>query len=153
LILSLFYASNAFAQDINCIKSAKIRHEQLNLPENSSNLSRIQISDFWNQITDSVIIPLKRAGNLILIETVIDGVSGNLIFDSGASSILVLNKTWFRTHKRIGNKSATGITGNLVQTGIVNIDSLCIAQKIFTDIKPGLIIAFEFLILLMLNSG
>jgi hypothetical protein len=70
-------------------------------------------SGLYEQITDSVNIPLKRAGNLLLIETVIDGVQGHLIFDSGAAAQLVLNKTYFRDRRKTGSRTTRGITGNL----------------------------------------
>ena len=42
--------------------------------------------------TDSVIIPLKKAGRLFLIEAKVEDQTGNLVFDKGASN-LVLNST------------------------------------------------------------
>ena len=48
--------------------------------------------------TDSVFIPLKRVGNLLLLEAEIDGVVGNFIVDLGAP-YLVLNSTYFRDYE------------------------------------------------------
>jgi len=45
----------------------------------------------------SITIPLKRAGRLFLIEAQVDGQIGNLVFDTGASG-LVLNRTYFRKY-------------------------------------------------------
>lgn len=59
----------------------------------------------------SLVIPLKRAGRLFLIEARIDGQVGNLIFDTGASG-LVLNKTYFRKYVGYEKSAGGGITGS-----------------------------------------
>ena len=82
---------------------------------------------------DSLSIPIKRAGNLILIETVIDGQRGNLIFDSGSVSELVLNKTYFREYKKKGNKSITGINGTIQEIDIIEVDSIMISEMVFEE--------------------
>lgn len=53
--------------------------------------------------TDSVVIPLKRAGRLLLIDARVEDQTGNLVFDSGANG-LVLNSTYFRDH--VGTEGA-----------------------------------------------
>lgn len=60
--------------------------------------------------TDSVVIPLKRAGRLLLIEAKVGDETGNLVFDTGANG-LVLNSTYFRNHVRSGGSTPTGVTG------------------------------------------
>ena len=64
----------------------------------------------FNIKSDSVIIPLKRAGRLFLIEARIDDEVGNLVFDTGASG-LVINNTYFRNHLKSGGAVSHGITG------------------------------------------
>lgn len=67
-----------------------------------------------------IVLPLKRAGNLIMLEAIIDGVAGNLILDSGSSS-LVLNSIYFRHGQAIASLAAggvTGTTGTLVSTRV-----------------------------------
>ncbi len=91
-------------------------------------------SAFYDQITDSLIIPIKKAGNLILIETEIDGIKGNLIFDTGSASLLVLNNTYFRNKKRSGTKTSKGITGNVGNVEMIKIDSLLISEKEFLNL-------------------
>jgi predicted aspartyl protease len=59
----------------------------------------------------SLTIPLKRAGHLFLIEVKIDGQVGNLIFDTGASG-LVLNKTYFRKYVSEEKPAGGGVTGS-----------------------------------------
>jgi hypothetical protein len=51
--------------------------------------------------TDVLTIPLKSAGRLFMIEAIIDNQSGNLIFDSGATG-LVMNRTYFFRDNRTG---------------------------------------------------
>jgi predicted aspartyl protease len=58
----------------------------------------------------SLTIPLKRAGRLFLIEAKIDDQTGNLIFDTGASG-LVLNKTYFRKYASFEKPAGGGVTG------------------------------------------
>ena len=60
---------------------------------------------------DSVVIPLQKAGNLLLIECTVDGRTGLFILDSGASS-LVLNETYFRGLRGTEEVATTGIDGN-----------------------------------------
>ena len=71
-------------------------------------------SDFPDPIPQGesakISIPIKRAGNLILMEVQIDSIVGNLILDTGAPH-LVLNKTYFRNYPLYGNVMASGITG------------------------------------------
>jgi len=64
----------------------------------------------FNLNADSVVIPLKRAGRLFLIDAKVGEETGNLVFDSGANG-LVLNSTYFRDHVRSGGSRPTGVTG------------------------------------------
>ncbi len=93
------------------------------LPRVYSNLS---IFDFLSRNDEplgdfqSITIPLKRAGRLFLIEARIDDQIGNLIFDTGASG-LVLNKTYFRKYVSNEKPAGGGITGafNKISTIVV----------------------------------
>src|SRR6056297_198076 len=60
---------------------------------------------------NNIVIPLKRAGNLILIDGKVDGQSGTLILDTGAPG-LVLNSTYFRESKPAAKGQGQGITGS-----------------------------------------
>ena len=60
----------------------------------------------------SVTIPLKRAGRLFLLEARIGDQTGNFVFDTGASK-LVLNRTYFRKDLTPVDEPAGGITGNI----------------------------------------
>jgi len=73
---------------------------------------------------ESITIPLKRAGRLFLIEARIDDQVGNLIFDTGASG-LVLNKTYFRKYAAFEKAAGGGITGvsdKIYRTVVKRID-------------------------------
>ena len=79
-------------------------------------------SDVVTGEIESVIIPLKRIGNLVLIEAQIDNETGNFIFDTGSSE-LVLNSTYFRTFFRVEAESGgiTGSSGMVERTIVKNI--------------------------------
>ena len=81
------------------------------------------------QKADSVVVPLKRAGRLFLIEAKVDGETGNLVFDTGANG-LVLNSTYFRNHVKSGGTVSTGITGS---DGAV--EQVAVGQLEFADIR------------------
>jgi len=61
---------------------------------------------------DEITIPLKHAGHLLLMEARIDNETGNFIFDTGSSK-LVLNSTYFRKYACIECGERGGITGGL----------------------------------------
>lgn len=92
--------------------------------------------DFGENV-DSVIIPLKRAGNLFLIEGTVDGEHGNLVFDTGANG-LVLNSTYFRNHVKIGSVSSNGITGAVGEVQQVKVDRLEFAGLKYKDLKADM---------------
>ena len=72
---------------------------------------------------DDITIPLKQAGHLLLLEARIDNETGNFIFDTGSSK-LVLNSTYFRKYTCIECGDRGGITGGLAgvkQTKVTRI--------------------------------
>lgn len=104
----------------------------------SINLSQ---SDFYepefNMSADSVIIPLKRAGRLFLIEAKIDDVSGNLVFDTGANG-LVINSTYFRNHVRSGRAGSIGITGDVGSNEQISVGQIEFAELIYKNVTADL---------------
>jgi hypothetical protein len=58
----------------------------------------------------TLIVPIKRAGNLIIIEATVDSLEGNFVLDTGAP-YLVLNQTYFRDSPHISDQEAGGING------------------------------------------
>lgn len=93
-----------------------------------SNLNADFYNPEFNLRADSVVIPLKRAGRLFLIEAKVDGETGNLVFDTGANG-LVLNSTYFRTHVRTGGSSSNGITG-----AVGTVEQIAVGQIEFSDL-------------------
>lgn len=68
-------------------------------------------------------IPLKRAGNLFLVEAVIDSVRGNFILDLGAP-YLVLNAIYFRDYKVDFTASSQGMVSGAGPVKWTKVDRL-----------------------------
>jgi len=85
---------------------------------------------------DSLVIPIKRAGNLILMEVAIDSLSGNMILDTGSSS-LVLNSIYFRQGNRGSNYVAGGVTGSVGAVSRIQIDRMNIAGLFFNNLTAN----------------
>ncbi|MDP4208475.1 MAG: pepsin/retropepsin-like aspartic protease family protein [Bacteroidota bacterium] len=90
-----------------------------------------------NPAIDSITIPLKRAGRLFLIEAIIDDEAGNLIFDTGATG-LVLNKSYFRNHTVVDQQSSNGITGSVEKVENINIEQIKVSDLLFKNISANL---------------
>jgi hypothetical protein len=58
----------------------------------------------------TLVVPIKRAGNLIIVEAQVDSLEGNFVLDTGAPG-LVLNETYFRDLPNIDDQEASGING------------------------------------------
>ena len=63
----------------------------------------------------TLIVPLKRAGNLIIVEARVDSVEGNFVMDTGAP-YLVLNATYFRDAPKMDDKQSGGVNGETENT-------------------------------------
>ncbi|NJK97599.1 MAG: hypothetical protein HC905_24240 [Bacteroidales bacterium] len=87
--------------------------------------------------TAAIIIPLKRIGKLYLIEATIDGETGNLVFDTGASC-LVLNRSYFRNHVSFGQQTPGGITGSVGTVDRVTADEVNIGNLKFKKVAANL---------------
>lgn len=72
---------------------------------------------------NKLVIPVKRVGNLIIVEATVDGIRGNFIFDTGAP-YLVLNATYFRDYTEDREHMATDVTGNLVPQKVTKVSRL-----------------------------
>ena len=87
--------------------------------------------------SDSVVIPMKRAGRLLLIEATVEDQTGNLVFDTGANG-LVINSTYFRNHVRTGGSSSNGITGAVGLVEQVTINKLGFSELRYKNIKADI---------------
>jgi hypothetical protein len=58
----------------------------------------------------TLVVPIKRAGNLIIVEATVDSLEGNFVLDTGAP-YLVLNETYFRDAPKIDDQDAGGVNG------------------------------------------
>jgi predicted aspartyl protease len=83
---------------------------------------------------ESLIIPLKRAGRLFMVEARIDNITGNLIFDTGATG-LVLNRTYFRDYLIHEEGAASGITGSVSKSGWTTVGNLDISGMTYKKIR------------------
>ncbi|MBS1657205.1 MAG: aspartyl protease family protein [Chitinophagales bacterium] len=86
----------------------------------------------------SIVIPIKRVQNLMMVEATIDGQEGNFILDTGAPH-LVLNKTYFRRGKLSDGTSAAGITGAGSTVYHLLIDSLVISGLSYHNVDADLV--------------
>lgn len=86
---------------------------------------------------DVLTIPLKRVGNLFMIDANVDNQIGNLIFDTGAMG-LVLNKTYYRNHVIEDSQPSNGINGSISNVSYVNIDRLEFSDLTFKNTRADL---------------
>lgn len=82
---------------------------------------------------DTLKLPIKRAGNLILVEAMVDSIRGNFILDTGAPG-LVLNTTYFRDKAIRKNRSSVGIAGSTNMVYEMQVNKLQISTLYFEKI-------------------
>jgi hypothetical protein len=86
---------------------------------------------------ESLVIPLKRAGKLILLDAIADSVSGSLILDTGSSG-LVLNSIYFRDGRPKHGYVTGGVTGKLEQVQQKKLDKLQFNELSYQNIRADL---------------
>jgi predicted aspartyl protease len=101
-------------------------------PEQVNPKSTEPLGDF-----NSILIPLKRVGHLFLIEARIDGQAGNLIFDTGASG-LVLNSTYFRKYASFEKSGGKGITGGSDRVRSIRVNRIDVSGLYYEDISADI---------------
>jgi predicted aspartyl protease len=69
------------------------------------------------------VIPLKRAGNLLLIEATVDSITGDFILDTGAP-YPVINATYFRNLYSGIKQQSAGVGGTAVASEQITLKSL-----------------------------
>ena len=86
---------------------------------------------------DEITIPLKRAGRLLLMEARIDDETGNFIFDTGSSK-LVLNNTYFRKYVSIESGNSGGITGAVASVRQTRVSRIRISGLSYDNVMADL---------------
>lgn len=86
----------------------------------------------------SITIPLKRAGNLLLIEGTIAGQRGNFVLDLGAP-YLVLNEAYFREYDQRLLTQVGSVAGAGGYVKRSTIDSLSLPSLTFTELQADII--------------
>lgn len=87
---------------------------------------------------NTLIIPIKRINNLIVIEAKIDTVIGNFILDTG-SPYLILNKTYFRESWTAENLLASNAAGSIAEPIMrTNAHNLAIKELFFPKLNADL---------------
>ncbi len=74
-------------------------------------------------ISNSVIIPFKSLGGLIILTATVDGMEGNFILDTGANG-LVLNNHYFEADRLLADRKGIGLAGAAEDLGEVRLDSI-----------------------------
>lgn len=87
---------------------------------------------------ETLVIPIKRAQNLLMIEATVDSVTGNFILDTGAP-YLVLNRTYFRKGKSKESAQAGGITGSMRLVTQTTIERLSIQDLAYRSLQADLV--------------
>lgn len=117
------------------IPTGNQRHDLVQTIENQISIaSEPPVFALLQQNPESLTIPIKRAGNLILIEAVVDSVPGNLILDTGSTG-MVLNSIYFRQGRRARGYVAGGITGSTGSVTRTKIHKMQISELFFEDIN------------------
>jgi predicted aspartyl protease len=83
------------------------------------------------------VIPLKRAGNLLLIEATVDSITGDFILDTGAP-YPVINATYFRNLYSGVKQIAAGVGGSTISTEQIKLKSLSFAGIQFSDVPSDI---------------
>ncbi|MEO6151058.1 MAG: aspartyl protease family protein [Mucilaginibacter sp.] len=82
----------------------------------------------------TLVIPIKRAGNLIIVEAKIDSLIGNFVLDTGAPH-LVLNATYFRDLPRISDHESGGINGEVANTFKTEVNNFSILDLSYRHLR------------------
>jgi hypothetical protein len=79
----------------------------------------------------TLIVPIKKAGNLIIVEATVDSLEGNFVLDTGAP-YLILNETYFRDSPRLSEQEAGGINGSSAGTFTTQVHNFNILDLQFS---------------------
>lgn len=111
---------------------------QLHVPVKTSLASPSARDPKPEYVFDVLTLPLKRAGNLLLVEAKVDSVIGDFIFDTGAAT-LVLNKMYFPSARKVSSARASGVTGAIGYQQEVEVGELRIKGLSYKDFNADAI--------------
>ncbi len=77
-------------------------------------------------------VPFKNAGRLIIVQAMIDGQSGNFIFDTGAPD-LILNSNHFKGSALLTSNKRGGVTGGIDEVYNGQIDTFRLESYLIVD--------------------
>jgi hypothetical protein len=83
---------------------------------------------------NTLVIPIKRANNLIIIQAQVDTMQGNFVLDTGAP-YLVLNQTYFRDYPKYSELESGGINGDNGASFRTSVKSLNMAELRFDRLQ------------------
>jgi len=86
----------------------------------------------------TLIVPIKRAGNLIIVEAQVDTLEGNFVLDTGAP-YLILNATYFRQLPKIDDQEAGGINGTSPGSFTTYVHNLNILDLQYSRLTAGVV--------------
>lgn len=86
---------------------------------------------------DFVRIPLKRVGNLILLEAEVDGQTGFFILDTGAP-YLVLNETHFNDGRVVERRIMNDVTGARDTVNVIHVERFQLRDLYFAEMEADL---------------
>lgn len=89
-------------------------------------------------LLNEVKVPLKKAGNLIMVDASVDGVSGSFILDTGAPG-LVLNATYFRDGRPTYGAQGGGISGANIPRKTKKVARFELSGLVFENISADVI--------------
>lgn len=99
-------------------------------------------SDISDNILQSdknhIVLPLKRAGNLIMLEAIIDSIQGNLILDTGSAGF-ALNRMYFRQGRTDATQISGGVTGSAGTVSSMRVNNMRIAEMSFNRLQANII--------------
>lgn len=84
-----------------------------------------------------LVIPLKRAGNLLLIEATIDSIKGDFIIDTGAP-YLVLNRTYFRQYESNKTVQSAGVNNGSTQASRCTINTITFGKLYYENVDADI---------------
>ena len=108
-------------------------YSSVTLPEKGSSVNDNNLKGLRPE-ADMLVIPLKNAGRIYMIEAIIDNQEGNLIFDTGASD-LVLNSTYFRKYLKQGTSDPGGITGGAGTAERILTSNMIVSGLRYTNVS------------------